>query len=165
MADIDTLPKFLLLPLLDGYSVTLGNDVLTTYFESGQPRQRLKGGGAPHTVPVTFRHLEVHQQYARAFWETYRAQPFAMRLKINDGDLQWYSCRFVSAPSFTPLGADIYEFSVSLSVKPRPINADENLALMWVYEQTDGDLLTYTNLLEKLVNESLPEAVGSLNDA
>ena len=53
MANIDLLPRLVLCPLRDSYDPTLGNDVITTQYESGMPRQRLAGVGRPHQVGVT----------------------------------------------------------------------------------------------------------------
>lgn len=163
MADIETLPKLLLCPLLESYSVTLGDDVLTTQYETGMPRQRLGSIGRPHEVSVGFRHESVHQDYILAFWRLYRMKPFALRLVIEDTSLSWYECRFVGAPSKRKVGGDVYEFNANLLVKPKPLRDAEDNDLVWVYEQTDGDPLTYTNILERLVNESLPESAGSLD--
>ena len=63
----EDLPQMVLLPLRDSYNVTLGNDVVTTQFEKGMPRQRLGGVGSPHQLSVTFRHKGQHQEYLYNF--------------------------------------------------------------------------------------------------
>lgn len=163
MADIETLPKLALVPLRDSYSPTLGNDVLTTQFTHGMPRQRLGGVGSPHQVEVRFRHKSVHQDYILAFWRLYRAKPFAMRLILDDTGMSWYECRFIGSPSFGALGGNVFEFSINLVCRPKPLDIEQDKTFIELYEQTGGDISTFFNLLEKLVNEDLPDALGSLN--
>lgn len=163
MAIQDDLPQLILCPLLDGYNPTLGNDVITTQYTSGMPRQRLGGVGSPHEVSVTFRHKAVHQDYILAFWRLYRAKPFAMRLILDDTGMSWYECRFIGSPSFGALGGGVFEFSIGLVCRPKPLNLDVDASFVYLYNETGGDISTFFNLLEKLVNEDLPDALGSLN--
>jgi len=163
MADIETLPKLALVPLRDGYDPMLGDDVITTKYTSGMPRQRLGGVGSPHEVSVTFRHKAVHQDYILAFWRLYRASPFAARLILDDSGLSWYECRFVGRPSPREIGANTFEFGISLVCRPRPLNLEVDASFVYLYNETGGDISTYLNALEKLVNEDLPDALGSIN--
>lgn len=163
MADIETLPKLALVPLRDSYSPTLGNDVITTQYENGMPRQRLAGVGRPHQTPVSFRHKAQHQDYILAFWRVYRARAFAMRLILDGTDLAWYECRFIGEPSIVSLGANVFEFSINLVCRPKPLDIEQDKVFIELYEQTGGDISTFFNLLEKLVNEDLPDALSSLN--
>lgn len=163
MAIQDELPRLILCPLLDSYSVTLGNDVLTTQYENGMPRQRLNGVGRPHSISVSFRHKAQHQEYILAFWRLYRARAFAMRLIVDNTDMRWYECRFIGEPQLQALGGDVFEFGVALIVKPKPLNAEVDKVFVHLYEKTGGDISGFTNPLEKLVNEDLPDALGSLN--
>ena len=163
MAAIDLLPKLVLCPLLDSYSPTLGNDVITTQYENGMPRQRLAGVGRPHQTPVSFRHKAVHQDYILAFWRLYRAKAFALRLVLDSSGLNWYECRFIGEPSLNVLGGGVFEFSINLVCRPKPLDIEQDKVFIELYEQTGGDISTFFNLLEKLVNEDLPDALGSLN--
>ena len=163
MAAIDLLPKLILCPLRDSYNPTLGNDVITTQYESGMPRQRLAGVGRPHQVGVTFRHKAQHQDYILAFWRVYRARAFAMRLILDGTDLAWYECRFIGEPSILSLGGGVFEFSINLVCRPKPLDIEQDKVFIELYEQTGGDISTFFNALEKLVNEDLPDALGSLN--
>lgn len=160
MADIELLPKLVLCPLLDGYSATMGNDVITTQYENGMPRQRLAGVGRPHQVGVMFRHKAVHQDYILAFWRLNRAKAFALRLILDDSGLNWYECRFIGEPSISALGGNVFEFSISLVCRPKPLDIDVDETFVYMYEQTGGDISGFTNALEKLVNEDLPNATG-----
>lgn len=162
MAIQDDLPRLILCPLLDSYSATLGNDVITTQYENGMPRQRLSGVGRPHNLSVSFRHKKQHQDYILAFWRTYRAKAFAMRLIIDSTSMEWYECRFVGEPQLQVLGGGVSEFIIGLVVKPKSLNIGVDAAYLWAYSQTNGDISTYFNALEKLVNEDLPDAMESL---
>ncbi|WP_227430383.1 hypothetical protein [Psychrobacter sp. I-STPA6b] len=161
--DIDDLPRLILCPLRDSYNPTLGNDVITTQYENGMPRQRLAGIGRPHRTPVAFRHKAIHQDYLLAFWRLYRAKPFAMRLILDSTDLQWYECRFVGDAQIKDLGNKVFEFAIEIVAKPKPLNLKVDEAVIWAYGQTDGDLSSFFNPLEKLVNEDLPNAVRELH--
>lgn len=163
MAAIDLLPKLILCPLLDSYNPTLGNDVITTQYENGMPRQRLAGVGRPHQTPVSFRHKAQHQDYILAFWRVYRARAFAMRLILDGTDLAWYECRFIGEPSILSLGNNVFEFSINLVCRPKPLNLELDETFIYFYNATNGDISGFTNQLEKLVNEDLPDALGSLN--
>ena len=163
MAAIDLLPKLILCPLRDSYSPTLGNDVITTQFENGMPRQRLAGVGRPHQTPVSFRHKAKHQDYILAFWRVYRARAFAMRLILDRTELAWYECRFIGEPSILALGNNVFEFSINLVCRPKPLNLELDETFVYFYDATNGDISGFANQLEKLVNEDLPDALGSLN--
>lgn len=160
---IEDLPQMVLLPLRDSYNVTLGDDVISTQYTKGPPRQRLGGVGAQHQTPVTFRHKGQHQQYLYDFWLLHRAKPFAMRLIIGSPALSWFVCRFVGSPTHSYLGADVHEFSIGLVIEPKRLDLEVSAAYLWAYQQTGGDVSLYFNALEKLVNEDLPDALGSLN--
>lgn len=163
MAAIDLLPKMILCPLRDSYSPNLGSDVITTQYANGMPRQRLDGVGRPHQTPVSFRHKAQHQEYILAFWRVYRAKAFAMRLILDGTDLAWYECRFIGEPSILAIGNNIFEFSIGLVCRPKPLDLEQDKVFIELYEQTGGDISSFTNPLEKLVNEDLPDALGSLN--
>lgn len=163
MAIEDDLPQLVLCPLLESYDVEIGDDVISTQFTNGLPRQRINGVGSPHQVQVTFRHKAVHQDYLWSFWRLQRAKPFAMRLIIDSTAMQWYECRFIGTPKPQVLGGGVFEMSVMLVVKARPLNLELDETFVYFYEQTGGDISGFTNALEKLVNEDLPDALGSLN--
>lgn len=163
MANVDTLPKLALLPLRDSYSPTLGDDVITTQYTHGMPRQRLGGVGSPHQAEVVFRHKSAHQDYMLAFWRLYRTKAFAARLILDSAGLNWYECRFIGSPSPREVGPNAFEFSIGLVCRPNPLNLDLDATLVYFYDATGGDISSFTNQLEKLVNEDLPDALGSLN--
>ena len=127
------------------------------------PRQRLAGVGRPHQTPVSFRHKAKHQDYILAFWRVYRARAFAMRLILDGTDLAWYECRFIGEPSVLSLGYGVFEFSINLVCRPKPLDIEADKAFIYLYGETGGDISTFFNALEKLVNEDLPSAMRGLN--
>ncbi len=153
------LDKLVLCPLLDSYQVALGDDVITTQYTSGMPRQRLAGIGQPHETSVTFRHKAVHQDYILAFWRINRARRFSMRLIADGSEMAWYECNFIGKPTISSLGNNVFEFSVGLIVKPNRIDLDVDRAFIDLYIETNGDISLFGSLLEKLVNFDLPDAV------
>lgn len=163
MADIDLLPKMILCPLRDSYNVVLGDDVITTQYENGMPRQRLNGVGRPHQVGVTFRHKAQHQEYLQRFWRINRAKPFAMRLILDSTELAWHECRFIGNPQLSALGNNVFEFTVNLVCKPKPLDLAVDQDFIDFYVAANGDISGYFNLLEKLVNQDLPAAMRGLN--
>lgn len=163
MAIQDNLPQLILCPLLDSYNVAIGDDVISTQYTNGPPRQRLDGVGRPHNVQVAFRHKAVHQEYIMRFWRIHRAKSFAMRLMVESTDMEWYQCWFDGPPQPIPLGGGVFEFRVGLIVKARPIDLAVDQDYIDAYIMSGGDISGYFNSLEKLVNVDLPDAVRSLN--
>lgn len=163
MAIEDDLPRLILCPLLENYSAAIGNDVLSTQYTNGPPRLRLNSVGAPHQISVTFRHKAVHHDYIWQFWELYKVKPFAMRLIIKGTTMQWFQCYFNGMPKDNVLGGNVFEFSTNLIVIPKPVDLDVAASFVYLYNETGGDISTYLNALEKLVNEDLPDALGDIN--
>ncbi|NYR09615.1 hypothetical protein [Psychrobacter sp. BI730] len=163
MAIEDDLPQLILCPLLENYNVDIGNDVLSTQYTNGPPRLRLNNVGAPHQISVTFRHKAQHHDYIWKFWELYKVKPFAMRLIIKGTTMKWFQCYFNGMPKDSVLGGNVFEFSTNLIVIPKPVDLELAATFVYFYEQTGGDISGFMNQLEKLVNEDLPDALGSLN--
>ena len=157
------LDEFILCPLRDGYNIKLGDDVTTTQFASGMPRSRLTSVGRPHQVDVTFRHKGQHQDYFFNFWMLHRTRPFMMRLLAGTSNMQWFECQFYGSPDHSELGNDVHQSSIGLIVKPKKFDKQVAQDYIDAYILTGGDISTYFNLLEKLVNEDLPNAMRGLN--
>lgn len=157
------LNEFILLPLRDSYNIQLGDDVTTTQFDSGMPRQRLTSIGKPHQVDVTFRHKNQHQEYLYNFWMLHRTKPFMMRLLAGSSEISWFECRFVGGLNHTEVGFNVHQCSIGLIVKPNRFDKQVAQDYVDAYTLTGGDLSTFFNALEKLVNEDLPSAMRGLN--
>ena len=173
---MDELPKFMLKPFTDGYGINLADDVMTTDTAGGEPRQRVGFIGAWHTVTATYKHRPAQHQYFLAFRNAYRGQAFWAYLLVDDVVHRWYRCRFVKNGQISPrYGGGMFTVSVSLTVEPiphsidsngnfipYPHSVDEDMAMVAMYNMTDGQVDKYFNLLEKLVNVDLPSALENL---
>lgn len=160
MAD---LPQLILSPLRDSYDLEFGDDVLTTQYDDGMPRQRLESTGRVHRTGIAFRHKKAQQDYLQAFWRTYRAKAFAMQLIGDSTDLEWYECRFVGKAKFKEIGYQVYEWSCEIAIKPQKLNIELDAVIIEIYNQTGGYTNQFFNILEKLVNQDLPQAMRGLN--
>lgn len=157
MAD---LPKLRLKALRAGYSFNLGRQTVTTETESGQPRQRKDSIGTVHRLSPTYKCTRVQYRYLLAFLRVYEAQPFLAYLVIDDPDHRWYECRIVSNDiPVSALGDQLFTVQLNMTATPISPTKQEDLGFIGVYDATDGQPDLFFNLLEKLVNEDLPDAM------
>ena len=159
MAD---LPQLILLPQRDSYDLSFGDDVLTTEYSDGMPRQRLDSTGRPHHTAIGFINSKAKQDYLQAFWRVNRAKPFALRLLGDSTTIEWYECRFISPPSLRAIAPNVFDWSCDIVVKPKPLNLELDKTIVAIFEQTGGYTDKFFNLLEKLVNVDLPNATANL---
>ena len=157
------LPQLILCPLRDSYNLTFGDDVVTTEYSDGMPRQRMDSTGRPHHTPIGFINSKAQQDYLTAFWRIYRAKPFAMQLYSSSTTLEWHECRFVGSPNQKEIGYQLFDWSCDIVVKPKPLDIEMDKSIVYIYGQTGGHTDTFFNLLEKLVNVDLPNATRGLN--
>lgn len=112
--------KLNFLPLRDSYSPDLGNEVVTTTFKAGMPRQRRAFIGAPHTASVTFRLKKADHNTLMSFYFAHQTKPFGLQLFAVDGEIRWYECRFISPPSPRQIGGDYYDTSFEIVMAANP---------------------------------------------
>lgn len=174
--DINTLPKFMLKPFADGYSVTLADDFVTTPMQGGEPRQRRIFEGGWHQVSATYKLRPAQKQYFTAFRRAYAGRSFLAYLLIDDVVHRWHRCRFIDNKKLSPRwGGGMTYASVELSVEPiphgydkdgnlvaYPHTMDNDLSITAIYSMTDGQVDVFFNQLEKLVNQDLPNATAGL---
>lgn len=156
---IQDLPQLMLIPLRDSYDLTFGDDVITVQYSDGMPRQRLGSSGRPHHTSASFRNRKSQQDYLQAFWRVNRASAFALQLIGDSTTLQWYECRFLGAPKLKEIGANVYDWSCELAVKPQPINVVLDADIITIFELSGGKPDEFYNYLELLVNQDLPKAM------
>lgn len=173
---MDELPKFMLKPFADGYGVNLADETITTETAGGEPRQRQGFVGAWHTITATYKHRPAQHQYFLAFRRAYSGQRFWAYLLVDDVVHRWYRCRFIKNNQIQPrYGGGIFTVAVTLSVEPIPYDIDkdgnfvayphsvsEDATMVVIYNMTDGQIDTYFNMLEKLVNKDLPDAMRGI---
>lgn len=157
------LPKMMLKPHRNGYAFSLGRSTITTQYTAGMPRQRRSQVGAIHELQPTYKCRRSEYQYLMAFLRVYEAKPFLAYLLLDDISHQWYECRVVSDRiDVSTLGDQIFTVSLNILAKSKAINLDSDEAFVAIYDMTEGQVDTYFNALEKLVNEDLPDVMGSL---
>lgn len=157
------LPKLMLKPQRDGYNFSLARNVISTETIVGLPRERKDSVGKVHRPNVTYKCTRPQWQYFLSFMRAYEGLPFLAYLLLDDVDHQWYECRIVgdSLPVQT-LGDQIFTVQLSLVAKPIKYNVETDIAITKIYEMTKGKMAEYFNLLAKLVNQDLPDALRRL---
>lgn len=147
-----------------GYSVSLGNGVISQVLDGGADRYRRALKGVPHTVNSRWVVTEYGYQYLMAFyrvWQRNPNKPFYAKLCIDDSELRDYQC-FFDANSSLMLAeqrGNLFVVTATLKAKPSKIDPDMDDIIVEV-GNTGTDLAALLNPLEKLVNEDLPKALG-----
>lgn len=158
-----SMPKLMLTPFREGYNFSLSRNVVTTETEGGMPRSRKDSIGKPHRANPTYKCTRAQWQYFLAFMRAYEGLPFLAYLILDDIDHQWYECNILDMVlPVSTLGDQIFTVQLSLVVKPIKYNVESDIAFLEIYKMTDGQVEQYFKLLEKLVNEDLPSALGGL---
>lgn len=154
------IPKLMLKPLRAGYSFGLARNVTSTDTIVGLPRERRDSIGKVHRPNVIYKCTRAQWQYFLAFMRAYEALPFLAYLLLDDIDHKWYQCRIVGDMlSVNTLGDQIFTVQLSLVAEPIRYNVEDDIAITTIYEMTDGQSTLYFSLLEKLVNEDMPNAL------
>lgn len=158
------LHKFALLPSKPGYSVGDSADaVLRAKVGAGPSRQRLDFPRAPHQVTVSFSLDSAQYDYWRAFWSTgieYGSLPFLIDLIIDAEDLAEYEAKFVpGSVSLSDVSGLRYQVDAILEVKPNVRDREYDETLVMLYDIYGEDVPIILNMLEKLVNVDLPNAI------
>jgi hypothetical protein len=156
--------NFALCPLQRGYTPEVANNLLEQALMGGFARQRVQFVNNVHTVTASVMLDEkIKQQYFWAFWRSHQTnpRPFLWRLIVDETSVATYVCQFV-AGSLQLGERDGKVYSVLFGLRLKPNNTgkdfDETIIGLW----NDGDPRKLLNLLAKLVNEDLPDALGSL---
>ena len=156
--------KLLYCSTQSGYSAQIGDGVISQDLEGGAPRFRRALKGTYHTASVQWVVKEKGYQYLMAFYRVWARNPnqrFLAKLCIDNPTVEDYQCYFSGTPKLNNKDGGVYTVSAELRVKPLNINPDmDDLIVSAGDEGIDiNDLL---NPLEKLVNESLPDALEKL---
>ncbi len=156
-----TLPKLVLRPDTQGYSVQDGEDVIAIELDGGAGRYIRDKWGSTSRVAVTWTLLPMQHSYLRAFYNTTiqkGALPFLCDLILDDPEPIEHVCRIV--PNTMSLGSQqgyAYISSCTFEVEPILADTETDQALVMLYEQYGEDYPTILNLLAELVNEDLPQ--------
>lgn len=156
--------SFALCPLQEGYTPQPTNSLLEQALMGGFARQRVQFVNNVHTVNATVSlHDKARQQYFWAFWRshTFNPRPFLWRLMIDDTEMTTYQCQFVAdSVQVQERNGIVYRVSFSVRCKPKPVDHEFDQGIIDAWESGDGAALV--NLLEKLVNVDLPDALENL---
>ena len=156
--------SFALRPLNRGMTFQPANNLLEQQLVGGFARQRVQFVNNVHTVNATVSlHDKARQQYFWAFWRSYtlNPRPFLWRLMIDDTEMTTYQCQFVAnSVQVQERNGIVYRVSFSVRCKPKPVDYEFDQGIIDVWETGDGAALV--NLLEKLVNVDLPDALENL---
>ncbi|MGO1375095.1 MAG: hypothetical protein ACTH5M_00395 [Psychrobacter sp.] len=156
--------NFALCPLQRGYTPEVANNLLEQALAGGFARQRIQFVNNVHTVNASvLLDDKSKQQYFWAFWRSHQTnpRPWLWRLIVDDTEMTTYVCQFI-AGSLRVNERDGKVYSVSFGIRIKPNNTgnnfDETIVALW----NDGDPRKLLNLLERLVNEDLPDALGNI---
>lgn len=157
--------SFALCPLQSGYSFNPAQNMYEQALLGGFARQRAMFVNNTHLVNTSvLLENKGKQQYFWAFWRRHTLQPnpFLWRLITDSAEMQTHECQFV-ANSISVSEREGKIYSVSFQIRCKPLNNSDSefdQEIIDVWESGSGlDLL---NLLEKLVNQDMPNAVGGL---
>lgn len=156
--------SFALCPLQSGYQPQFGNGVLEQQLAGGFARQRTMFYRTSHVVQASVvLGNKAQQQYFWAFWRIMQRNPqsFLWRLKVDDVEMQTYVCQLVpDSLQVQERDGIVYKVSFTVRCKPKPATVDFDEAILAAW--ASGDPTVYINLLEKLVNVDLPQAMRGL---
>lgn len=156
--------NFALCPLQRGYTPEVANNLLEQMLMGGFARQRMQFINNVHTVTASVMLDEkIKQQYFWAFWNSHQKtpRPFLWRLIVNETELTTYVCQFVAGSlQIGERDGKVYSVSFALRLKPNHTGKDFDETIIGLWES--GDPRKLLNLLAKLVNEDLPDALGSI---
>lgn len=157
--------NFALCPLQRGYTPRVANNLLEQELKGGFSRQRVQFVNNVHTVTASVMLDEkIKQQYWWAFWDSHQdnARPFLWRLIVKETEMTTYVCQFVAGSlNIGERDGKVYSVSFDLRLKPNNTGKDFNETIIGLWES--GDPRKLLNLLEKLVNEDLPDALGGID--
>lgn len=156
--------SFALCPLQQGYMPQPAKNLLEQQLMGGFARQRVQFVNNVHNVNVSVSlHDKARQQYFWAFWRSHTFNPrqFLWKLMIDDTAMTTYQCQFIAdSLQVQERNGLVYQVSFSIRCKPNASNHVFDQSIIDAWESGSGT--SFTNLLEQLVNEDLPTALGGL---
>lgn len=156
--------KFIIPPDQDGYSVTDGNETVSTILDGGLSRTRRDILGASSLVTTVWTLGREDYRYIRAFYRGVTgkgAEPFLIDLLLDFPTLTEHKAKFVvGSMALTQQDGLKFEVTAQLEVEPLPADDDFDRAYAMIYgvygfEEWD---LVY-NQFNHLVNEVMPASL------
>lgn len=158
------LPKLSLRPETQGYSVQDGTDTIFIELDGGAGRYIRDKWGSTSRVSASWTLLPTQYQYLRAFYNTTTQKgslPFLCDLILDDPSPVEHVCRII--PGTMNLGSQqglAYVSSCQLEVEPNPVDEDFDESIVMLFDLYGEEAYSILNMLEKLVCEDLPGALG-----
>lgn len=158
-----SLTKFLLPPNQASYSVTDGQESVSTKLDGGAARYRKDILDATSAVKGTWLLTPAKFEYFRAFYKTVTRSaslPFLIDLILDEADnLVEHTAYFVPGTmKISGVAGLSYSIEADMEVVPIPADHDYNLILIAAYEEYGEDragFLAMINQLEQLANYDL----------
>lgn len=155
--------RFIIPPLVEGYSFTPGQNLIEQERGFAMPRQRVAGIGMPHTVRAAiFCENPLEEKYFWSFWRKKQRMPgrFLWAIKTDNYELEDHECMFSaqSVPNTNVMLAG--QTLISFELWVQPLQRDADLDEMIVEYYNAGFNPRISNLLEHLVNVVMPENLG-----
>ena len=155
---------FALRPLNGGVQLQPANTVLEQQLSAGFARQRVAFVNAVHNVQITVSlHDRERHQYFWSFWRSHMItpRPFLYRLFLDSEDFKNYECQFVPG-SLQPQVRNGEVYRVTFNIRCKPLNDDGMDDAIIALLSTGDDPVHIVNELERLTNQSLPDAMRKL---
>ena len=152
--------SFALRPLQRGFTPDIANGLLEQALMGGFARQRVQFVNNVHTINASVMLDDKRkQQYFWAFWRSHTLtapRPFIWRLRIDESEEVDYQCQFVAGSLQVQerIGI-IYAVSFTLRLKPNKVGQEFDQVIIDAWN--GGDPKRLHDLIEKLVNEDLPD--------
>lgn len=154
--------RFMLPPLQEGYTYRKGNELITQPLLGGMPRQRRTFINPISTIQASVFCTEKEEfDYFWAFWRKKQRNPekFLWALQSDSYELEDHKVRFNPESLQESQRFDLkvkYTFELFVVPLNRPAELDDLIVDYW----NAGFNPRVSNLLEKLANEALPDALG-----
>lgn len=155
--------KLLLTPLIQGYSYSPKNEVVSIDLDGGSPRKRRDKIGVYGAVNCQFILTSNQYRYFMAFYRTKiksGSLSFTIDLKTEDAFLIEHEA-FIRNDSLklTQQKGDLFYISLSLEVKPITRSESEDESIIDLYEAGGENYAELLSGIEKLVNIDMVNAI------
>lgn len=159
---MSSLNKMKFPPLMSGFSVDVGSDVIVQQLDGGSPRFRKIYNGTPHNVNVSWKLKFGDYQYLMAFyrvWQRTPSKPFLIDIAIDDSEIKEYKA-FFAPGSFKLVSKNGNLFNVSAQIIVIKANINKDMDdLIVALGNEDIEFTSIKNPLDELVNQKLPDAL------
>lgn len=150
-----------LVPNQEDYSVSYGNEVISTKLDGGASRYRRDIIGAASTVTVSWQLDDEDYQYLNAFYRSETengSQPFLISLILDDALPTQRTAYFVpGSKTLNEVSGLTYYVSAELEVMPVQANSDYDIAIVMLRDNYGSTSNSYAmfNAFEQLANVDL----------